>query len=328
MVNGKIDDTVSLLHSSDLLADCTSCRLPADGMQKPKPTRSGEGLTPSFPCVPGPSKHSKVHHRIHFRLVFKEVCKPIYELQNLAAVFKILQDVHKALQFLHSVGWVHRDISTGNILCAGAMGKLADLEYAKCMNSNITHEVRTGTLDFMACEVEVQNCLFQRRRHRPFGEVSNTSFRFNPLHDMESLWWIHVWILYCHVGQKGDRRSPSQEMLYQALFPGGLNACFSQFSVRLDYCVLPASFRCAGYEVESMHQELLIAYEESERSLPQQPPAYTAPLEYLHSVFTECLTTAIDCSTDVTLFVPTAKREQEEEDPALETRVKKLAKLK
>lgn len=123
MVNGKIDDTVSLLRSSDLLADCTSYRLPADGMQKPKPTRSGEGLTPSFPCVPGPSNRSKVHHRIHFRLVFKEVCKPIYELQNLAAVFKILQDVHKSLQFLHSVGWVHRDISTGNILCAGAMGK-------------------------------------------------------------------------------------------------------------------------------------------------------------------------------------------------------------
>lgn len=145
---------------------------------------------------------------------------------------------------------------------------------------------------------------------------------------MESLWWIHVWILYYHVGYQGDARSPNQEMLYQALFPGELNARFSQFSVRLDYRVLPASFRRTGYEVESMHQELLIAYEQSEKSLSQQPPAYTAPLEYLHSIFTECLTAAIDCSTDVTLFVPTAKREQEEEAPALETRVKKLTKLK
>lgn len=40
-----------------------------------------------------------------------------------------------ALEVLHKVGWVHRDISIGNILVArsddGAVVKLADLEYAK-----------------------------------------------------------------------------------------------------------------------------------------------------------------------------------------------------
>lgn len=39
--------------------------------------------------------------------------------------------LHTALYTLHEVGWVHRDVSNGNILVLGDHVKLADLEYAK-----------------------------------------------------------------------------------------------------------------------------------------------------------------------------------------------------
>jgi len=54
-----------------------------------------------------------------------------------------------ALQLLHSVGWVHRDISPGNIMRIGGSVKLGDLEYAKKLGSDRTHEFRT--VSFIIC---------------------------------------------------------------------------------------------------------------------------------------------------------------------------------
>ncbi|KAI6024994.1 hypothetical protein PISMIDRAFT_673209, partial [Pisolithus microcarpus 441] len=111
--------------------------------------------SPTFPCVFRPTKHSKVHHRTQPRLVFQEV----RQLHSVDTVFATLEDARKALQFLHSVDGAHRDVGAGDVLRSGKIGKLADLEYAKRVDSNTTHEVRTGTLDFMACELEAQKYL-------------------------------------------------------------------------------------------------------------------------------------------------------------------------
>ncbi|KIK15568.1 hypothetical protein PISMIDRAFT_114971 [Pisolithus microcarpus 441] len=45
-------------------------------------------------------------------------------------------------------------------------------------------------------------------------------FKFNPLHDMESLWWIATWTLYYHVDQEGSWRSSEQITQFHKLFPG------------------------------------------------------------------------------------------------------------
>ncbi|KAI5993447.1 hypothetical protein EDD15DRAFT_2166988 [Pisolithus albus] len=104
-----------------------------------------------------------------------------------------------ALQFLHRVDWVHRVISGGNVSRWGGMGNLADLEYAKRMDSNAAHETLTGTVDFMACEVETQAYLFELLAGKPRGKDRKLPFKFNRLHDMESLWWIATWALHYHV---------------------------------------------------------------------------------------------------------------------------------
>ncbi|KAI5993486.1 hypothetical protein EDD15DRAFT_896360 [Pisolithus albus] len=322
IMDGKKDKTTSLLRDADELPpDFGLHPLPADDLPEWKSTRTGEGLTSNFSCVPPSVEKSQIHHRIHYRVVFKEVCQPIHDLKRLDTVFKTLMDIHKALQLLHSIGWVHRALSTGNALHFGGMGKLADLEYAQHMDSSITHEVQPGTLEFMASEVEAQKYLFEPRGNKPRGEGKpgggdfECPFRFNPLHDMESLWWIATWTLYYHVDQRGSRPSSEQITQFYELFPGLLDTRFSTFSTPLQYNVLPASFHDAGYEVEFMHQEIMVAYTESEKSMP---PAYTNPLEKLQSCFTECLASAYAASENIEIFSPNAKRQRE--DPPSDTR--------
>lgn len=50
---------------------------------------------------------------------------------------------HSALCSLHELGWVHRDISSGNILIFDGGVKLADLEYAKHDGDFSVHGIRT-----------------------------------------------------------------------------------------------------------------------------------------------------------------------------------------
>ncbi|KAI6110903.1 hypothetical protein EDD16DRAFT_1809300 [Pisolithus croceorrhizus] len=104
MVDGNIDNTDRLLHESDLQPDHSSYQLPVDEIPKVKPIRT------------------------HFRLVFREVCEPLYELTALDTVFMTLEDVCKVVAIF--LRW-------------DKLGKLADLKYAKRMDSDTSHEVRT-----------------------------------------------------------------------------------------------------------------------------------------------------------------------------------------
>ena len=54
------------------------------------------------------------------------------------------------LQALHQCGWVHQDISIGNILVVGTSAKLADFEYAKRIDdTSDIHEGRTVSREFI-----------------------------------------------------------------------------------------------------------------------------------------------------------------------------------
>lgn len=85
----------------------------------------------------------------------------------------------QALQILHNLGWVHRDISPGNLMMKDGQLKVADFEYAKKMTrpGGEVNGIRTvdssyilkhrcvlfepqGTEDFMSIEVRRQKYLF------------------------------------------------------------------------------------------------------------------------------------------------------------------------
>ncbi|KIK73626.1 hypothetical protein PAXRUDRAFT_45222, partial [Paxillus rubicundulus Ve08.2h10] len=45
-------------------------------------------------------------------------------------------------------------------------------------------------------------------------------FRANSLHDLESLWWILMWVIHYHVDKRNPTLIPGHEILYQKHFPG------------------------------------------------------------------------------------------------------------
>ena len=154
-------------------------------------------------------------------------------------------------------GWVHRDISPGNILYVRETGKwvLSDVEYAKRLDNDGVHEIRTvrhscvqsdhsqshflqGTANFMAVEVDCGMYLTEVRQSvaeppvplqespediakqtangidfddEHFSNVIDSDprlqhadpsslappqvFRYNPTHDLESLFWIAVYFV-------------------------------------------------------------------------------------------------------------------------------------
>ena len=103
----------------------------------------------------------RTRHRVHYRIVFKECAKPLYKARDLGEVFAVLADImnvsrltvlrwQKILLILpiavfrlfHGSGWVHQDISAGNVYLYGGRGILGDLEFAKNTADNSQHELR------------------------------------------------------------------------------------------------------------------------------------------------------------------------------------------
>lgn len=84
-----------------------------------------------------------IQHRTRSRVVFAEVGQTIYELGSFSASYDTLQHAREGLQLMHDIGWVHRDVSPGNVLRVGNQGKITDLNYSKYMHSDTTHDIRT-----------------------------------------------------------------------------------------------------------------------------------------------------------------------------------------
>ncbi|PPQ85559.1 hypothetical protein CVT25_006729 [Psilocybe cyanescens] len=162
-------------------------------------------------------------------VVFKEVCRSVGELRTLGEFIDVIQQAHIALQLLYCAGWVHRDISSGNILAYRQDlndakipwgGKLMDLEYAKKFPLPEDYEAavdpKTGTPFFMASEILAKTPLYHPGTTAPQRAASPNMFKPKPtieqteanitgppmapvvhnfLHDLESLWWLILWTL-------------------------------------------------------------------------------------------------------------------------------------
>ncbi|GJE97403.1 hypothetical protein PsYK624_136200 [Phanerochaete sordida] len=173
--------------------------------------------------------------KIHRRTVYAEVAHSIAEAASLGEAFKALADVVDGLRLLHKNGWVHRDISPGNVLIHNTDGKLSDVEYARYC-SDMTAYGKVGTASFVAVEVGEDDYRFLElstpssddeleerakelrykatiyeklgreyeiptppaitgKRKRRIPDAPPPRFQYNPLHDMESVFWLSVWML-------------------------------------------------------------------------------------------------------------------------------------
>ncbi|KAF6759410.1 hypothetical protein DFP72DRAFT_885107 [Ephemerocybe angulata] len=138
--------------------------------------------------------------KIRVVTVFEEVCTALDDLQTLGEVMDIMKQTLLPLQLMMLAGWVHRDISSGNILAfrehsnAPWTVKLADLEYAKKWSPEAKQEdSKTGTAFFMPWEIQ------NRRRERKSCRDPWIILIHDFQHDLESIWWIWLWIITCRV---------------------------------------------------------------------------------------------------------------------------------
>ncbi|CAE6488701.1 unnamed protein product [Rhizoctonia solani] len=185
----------------------------------------GSGDIPNSPwgvAVLGETYLSK-NARQHYRMVVKEIGDPVHSLRNFTDIFTAIQGGWKGLHAIHRSKRVHRDVSGGNILLVPASkalpkrGVIMGLEYAKKIDDmSAPHDMRTGTEAFMATEVV---CMKHHRldvlrstfdppsEDSDLEQEDNTAlaptlvpalppFRHNPLHDMESIWWLCVWMMF------------------------------------------------------------------------------------------------------------------------------------
>ncbi|KAH9485692.1 hypothetical protein JR316_0002602 [Psilocybe cubensis] len=191
-------------------------RPPVDSEVEPRPIRGFE-----------PKKQ--------YRVIYNEVCKTVGKLETLGEVVDVLRQALIPLQLLFCAGWVHRDISSGNIMAYRQdlengdqpwVVKLSDLEYAKKFpmpRCEPAADPKTGTPYFMPLEVMQKSYLFNAKQATLWAapmvsasdivggalratrksdglDASSKIVVHNFQHDLESLWWILVWTLTCRIG--------------------------------------------------------------------------------------------------------------------------------
>ncbi|KAJ3763345.1 hypothetical protein EV360DRAFT_33772, partial [Lentinula raphanica] len=250
------------------------------------------------------------HRRYHYRVVFKEFATTIYEEKSCNNVFHAIADVVKALWILHKAGWVHRDISGGNLYWyeEERVGLIGDFEYARVIKGDGHHDVRTGTPFFMAAETLAQKYLFKKTEEilNDPGEGSTPDFdnpwpdsldqpvlgsttpstsqqlehidgfHHNPLHDLESIWWVIVYIVFFN--DDAEELSPkpkTRQDVMDQLFNGRLEylhrLSFFNESDRLREArqYLSSNFGCHTVDIlEEYRTVLQNAYRKSERNYP------------------------------------------------------------
>ncbi|KAI0088535.1 hypothetical protein BDY19DRAFT_906557 [Irpex rosettiformis] len=198
-----------------------------------QPSHAVHGTGSRIPIVPSSVRFRQRFigniNKQHYRVLFAEECKPLSKETSLRNVFHGLAEITDA-----GFGWVHRDISIGNIMYhrKSDKWKLSDVEFAKRLDVESAHEIRTGTANFMALEVDNGMYLYSSGSRKPRvsenqrqsiqdiakrmnrqnrdnirvprdeGRTDSSRqlppekvFHYNPTHDLESLWWIAVYFV-------------------------------------------------------------------------------------------------------------------------------------
>ncbi|KAH7320520.1 hypothetical protein B0J17DRAFT_710812 [Rhizoctonia solani] len=130
--------------------------------------------------------HSK-HARQHYRIVFKEVGIPVHGLRKSTEVFTAIQGGWEGLHAMHLSGYVHRDVSSRNILLVPASsgfdtrGVIMDLEYAKEIeDTSAPHDETTDRLQPYTMEWMKKSPGIERLLPRAPEAGATASFSIQP----------------------------------------------------------------------------------------------------------------------------------------------------
>ncbi|KAF9555707.1 hypothetical protein CPC08DRAFT_752921 [Agrocybe pediades] len=158
-----------------------------------------------------------------------ELCTEVGKLGTLGEVMDVLEEILIPLQLMHCAGWVHRDISCGNILAYKAddrwQAKLSDLEYAKKFppqtndtenkdpKTNALAKKGKGPVELFKEEIYARGA--KSRGKNSSGGQANTvndsrkpsyTVVHNPQHDVEYLFWLGLWTATLRVDHDASRQ--------------------------------------------------------------------------------------------------------------------------
>ncbi|KAG8712745.1 hypothetical protein FRC09_019505 [Ceratobasidium sp. 395] len=245
--------------------------------QRPKKSSGSLRCTPTTPQV-GNRDYWNINESPYRRCqtVSKEIGEPIHCLRSYQDVVTAIRGAAKGLQAIHTAGYVHRDVSSGNIILVpdgdggGRRGVITDLEYTKeVSNQSDFHGVEIGAYEFTAIEVALSKYL---HRPLPFIDLSEPivprapppPFRQNQLHDLESLWWICMWIAFRTVGS-GERPTARYLANYDMVFRSHeARGCFwaidGEFACSTTHFSNPSIIRAMGYWCQQLRQSYAKSY--------------------------------------------------------------------
>ncbi|KAK7433988.1 hypothetical protein VKT23_020452 [Stygiomarasmius scandens] len=212
----------------------------------------------------------------HERNLYDQIATTLYDETSLFNILKAVGDVVIVLKVIHEAGWIHRDISVNNLYWSrNGLGLLSDLEYAKKKVDTTAHnDNRTGTIQFIASEVARCAYLFYAPPVEDPVPGEELVFNHNDLHDLESLFWVLVWILF----YREDCVNPLDKNLRQ-IREGKMSLFFpSNFVNRQEFLnlrnnpltVSPSLFPVASV-ARAIGAVLIQAYTHAERELPGVP---------------------------------------------------------
>ncbi|EAU81605.2 other/FunK1 protein kinase [Coprinopsis cinerea okayama7 len=178
--------------------------------------------------------------------VYELVCTRVSNLPTLGDAMDVLYQAYYALMMMFCAGWIHRDISHGNILAYKTPDgqwqvKLSDLEYARKFppeDGKVRTDPKTGTPYFMAHELLASAVLYEPKTTRPTkyfapGEILperepkqglKRAVMHNLQHDLESIWWMALWL--------STMRTDLQDAYYAAkpIFQGSITLSTERYN--------------------------------------------------------------------------------------------------
>ncbi|KAL1696102.1 hypothetical protein GGG16DRAFT_44021 [Schizophyllum commune] len=253
--------------------------------------------------------------RSHHRLIMSRG-QPLDKITDPANAFRVLKDASYGLFVMHCVGYMHRDPSAPNILRSEeGLGVLSDLEYAKRLSDETpAHVGRTGTPNYVAFEVILGQYLMaptavnqnpkaffvpsiSANQRIPRTLASNRTstlipWRMCELHDIESMFWIALWIFFRHtlsryLAPRSSTIAPStgagpaasapsnnysveeHRAMYHKIFPGKWNEHATRQNILMwehefidAVAKLPSEFQDRALDFDLLRSALLAHYSE------------------------------------------------------------------
>ncbi|KAF5390001.1 hypothetical protein D9757_003900 [Collybiopsis confluens] len=224
-----------------------------------------------------------IRSKYHYRIVFEEHGTDLYSEMSLHNVFKTLSDLVTADGCTETLAAVMftGSMTRSKVLLGESLATLkTDGRFRILFHAaNNVESISQGTSEFMAYEAALQRVHYIDVRAalgKGHGFPKKAAFAHNPLHDLESVWWLLVYILL-NRDDKGQAALDSEvrNSKADALFKTGPDSVSREAfmkdpeTIDCETTGVASSFAPALQVAQSLALQLFVAYLDAEAQYTQ-----------------------------------------------------------